>query len=631
MIFSSPSAKTILESSTNISTRIGCTFEYNMNTLVDNITVTGTDIVAADGSKPFKKLFPVDSIIKANRPVGAGIKYAITGDVATNSYRNPKSISYPIAYRTYYPGVDTSYKYYLTAKSTGADITLTYPKTILTNKIVARFELSHSTPATWTIFGNGTQIATGSITEAFATLPARNYNAGTVTIYYNGTSWTTTEPLVPSAPVSLTSIRLTTSAVTNKYVGVIEFSPKWVVDVSDRISTFNISKESSTGADDILPVGKVSANSLSLGLISYEDNRTVQSFDKTFTLDPSKIYLYKQIEIKPYIKLYFTGAALTDSNGQYEKFNQGVFYCDTWSTGEYGDVDLTALDSAKILQETLCPSLLCEGYSIPGIFRRLLDAIGFTNYNINTAVSESSPLSPRFWWSDDTKTVWQAIQELCRDSQITAVFDENNVLQFYTRDYLFNSARPTDWSFRLNANGSLLPNIISLSKTDLASANQVKILWNSVTTNEYSGSAQPLWQASRGWMAALSLDQNLYTSDLAGSYIKLSVITTNEYESGKIIDEYSGYLVIDSEIIEYDGIEYFYKTTDGNAVNVVVENDSDVLKFLGLGAVGSDKTGRTGRVRIKTRGAFGTTIANHYAAAQDIIDSWSGYEVTWVG
>lgn len=630
MIYSSANAKTILENNTNISTKIGCTFEYNMNTLVDNITITGTDIVAADGSKPFKKLFPADSIIKSNRPVGAGIKYAITGDVATNSYRNPKSITYPMTFRTYFPGVDTTYKYFLTAKSTAADITLTYPKAILTNKIIARFELSHSTPSTWTIYGNGIQLATGSITETFATLPAKNYNAGTVTIHYNGTSWTTTEPTTPSAPVSLTSIRLTASAVADKYIGIIEFSPRWVVDVSDRISSFSISKESSTGADDILPIGKVSANSLSLGLISYEDSRTVQSFDKTFTFDLSKIYLYKQIQIKPYVKLYFTGAALTDSNGQYEKFNQGVFYCDSWSTGEYGDIDITALDSAKLLQDTLCPSLICEEYSVPGILRRILDSIGFTNYNVNTAATESSPLSPKFWWSDDSKTVWQAIQELCRDAQITAVVDENNILQFYTRDYLFNASRTADWSFRLNASGSALSNIMSLSKTDLASANQIKILWNSVTTNEYAGQAQPLWQGGKAWMAALSLDQNLYTSDLAGAFIKLSSITTNDYEAGKVIDEYSGYLVIDSEIIEYDGIEYFYKTADGSTVNVIVENNSDVSKFLGLGVVGSDKTGRTGRVRIKTRGAFGTTIANHYAAAQDIINSWSGYEVSWV-
>jgi hypothetical protein len=629
MISASTEAKTVLEQSTTLNTKIGCTLEYNMNSLVDNIVVSGLDITASDGSKPFKKLFPVDSIIKAYRPIGAGIKYAISGDVALNSYRNPKSISYPIAYRTYYPGADTKYKYYITGKSTALNVIINYPKTILANKIVARFEISHSTPSTWTMSVNEAQIATGTSADikAFA---SGVYDSGTLTLHYNGTSWSTTEPSVPAAPVSLTSVRLQAPGVSNKYIGLIELSPRWVVDVSDRISNFSISKESSSGADDIFPVGKVTANSISMGLISYEDQRKVQTFDKTDTFDASKIYLYKQIEVKPFVKIYHSAGTLTDSDGQYEKIKQGLFYLDTWSTSEFGEIDLSALDSAKILQETLCPSLLCEGYSVPGIIRRLLDSVGFTNYNINLLSTESSPLTPRFWWSDDNKTMWQAIQEVCRDAQITAVFDENNILQFYTRDYIFNSARPVDWSFRYSSSGLNLPNIMSLSKTELPSANQIKVLWNSVTTNEYSGSAQPLWQSSKGWMSALSLDQNLLTSDTQGSYIKLSAITVNEYEAGKVIEEYSGYLVIDSEIIEYDGVEYEYTTETGQKFQVVVQSDSDVLKFLGLGAVGSDKYVRTGRVRIKTRGAFGTTIENHYAAAQNIIDSWEGYEVKWV-
>ena len=631
MISASTAAKTILEQSVSLSTKIGCTFEYNMNNMVDNITITGGEFVAADGSKPFKKLFPIDSILKPNRPASAGIKYAISGDVSKDSYRNPKSISYPISYRTYYPGTETYYKYYLTAKSTGADINISYPKTIYANKIIVRFELSHSTPSTWTIYGNGNQLATGSSIEAFATLPNKNYNAGTVAIYYNGSTWTTTEPTIPVSPISLTSIRLTTSAVANKYIGVIEFAPIWSLDISDRIIGLNISRESSTGADDILPVGKVSANSLSMAIVSYEDSRTIQSFDKTMTIDPSKIYLYKQIKISPYVKIYHASGNITDQYGTYEKINQGSFYCDNWSTGEYGDIDITALDSATILQETLCPNILCEGYSVPGILRRLLDSVGFTNYNINLLTTESSPLTPNFWWTDESKTVWSAIQELCRDSQITAVFDENNVLQFYTRDFLFSSSRPVDWSFRSNSDGLNLSNILSLNKTDLSSANQVKIIWNSVTTNNYSGSAQPLWQSSQSEMSASSLDENLYINQVAGSYIKLSAIEVNDYAAvTQTLREFSGYLVIDSEIVEYDGIEYEYKKDDGSKIQVVVENNSDVLKFLGQGSIGSENYTRTGRVRIKSRGAFGTTVANHYAAAADIISGWNGYEVVWI-
>ena len=136
-----PTVKNIVEQNTTIESNVGCTIEYNMNSMVDNITVTGTEYTRADGSKPYKKLFPASSVIKAFRPVGAGVKYGVIGDVSTNTWRDPKNIDYNLDYRTYYPGIDTYYKYHLTQKGVGADITITYNgQTILTNKIVVRLK-----------------------------------------------------------------------------------------------------------------------------------------------------------------------------------------------------------------------------------------------------------------------------------------------------------------------------------------------------------------------------------------------------------------------------------------------------------------------------------------------------------
>ena len=94
---------------------------------------------------------------------------------------------------------------------------------------MARLELSHSTPTTWSIFGNGSVLASGTNSNIvpFKTGGVKNYNAGTVTIYYNGTTWSTTEPSTLASPVSLTSTRITTGAVSGKYVGLIELCPKW--------------------------------------------------------------------------------------------------------------------------------------------------------------------------------------------------------------------------------------------------------------------------------------------------------------------------------------------------------------------------------------------------------------------
>jgi|688.fasta_scaffold10710_3 hypothetical protein len=639
MITASTALKTLLEQQSTIIINAGCTVEYNMNTLVDSIVVSGADISRADSAGnvyyPFKKLFPVDTVIKQNRPLGAGIKYAIVGDIGTNTYRNPKSSEYGVSYRTYYPGSESVYKYYVSDKGVGLDVTATYPKTILTNKIVIRFELGHSTPSTWTVYSGSTQLATGTSSDIKA---FGNPDAGTVTIYYNGTSWVKTEPASISNPINMTSLRVTTGAVTGKYIGLIEMSPRWIKDVTDRVVDFEITKETSSGSDDILPVGSVTANSLSLSMVSYEDTREVVSFDKTMTFDSTKTYMYKAIEVVPYFKIYHSDGALTDSSGAYDKIKQGLFYVDSFSIEEFGNVSVTALDGARILQQLIAPSIVCKDYTTVAVIRTLLDNIGFTNYNFNITSTDTSIFSPRYWWTDDGGTVWDSIQRLCRDSQMVALFDENNVLQFYTREYLFSTVGKTPIEFRYSASGSNLPNILSFNKQDLPSANQVKVLWKSVTTNNYTGNSQPLWASGERNLGALSLEGDIsaisgqtvgpYSVSGTNSYVKLNLVVANDALKSNVLNEYSGYLVIDSEIIEYDAIQYEYTDLSGVRQSKDITSGSEALKYLGLSQPGASNYQPNGKYRIKTRGAFGTKIVAHYKQ-ENILNSWAGYDTVW--
>lgn len=632
MIPSTTTAKNALEQNTSVTLGSTIIFEYNMNSMIDGITVTGAEINRTDSSgavyTPFKKLFPVDSIIKPFRPVGAGLKYAISGDV-DSGWKNPKSLTYSPNFRVYYPGVDTTYKYYVSDKNLGLDVTVSYPKTILTNKIVARFELSHSTPATWSIYGNGSLLISGTSADIvpFQSNGSKRYDSGTVTVYYNGTSWVKTEPSSPASPVSLTSVKITTGAVSNKYVGLIELSPKWYLDATESLVSFSIAKESSTSSEELMPVGKVSANSFSASLVSYETNRRIKSFDKTGNFDASKIYLYKQVEVKPYIKVYNSGGSLSDSLGAYDNVPQGLFYIDSWGSTEYGEISLTALDGAKILQETIAPKILCENYSATAIIRRLLDSIGFTNYNFNIKETDTSIITPTYWWTETNKTVWEYIQELCRDTQMTAVFSYNNVLQFYSREWIFDATRASDWNFRSEASGSNLSNILSFTKNDLPSANQVKVFWNSVLTSNYIQSATAPWVSDTYFLAAFTIVQNILTTHTTGSYMHLAPAVVNEEEAGVTVYNYNGYLVVDSEIIEYDAVEFQYVDLNGVTQYVPLLSKTDNNKYLGLSQQGTLKP--SGRYRIKTRGAFGTGIENHYIDAQDIIASWDGYNAVW--
>ena len=649
MATASTTAKNYLEQNTTISDGIGCTIEHNMNSLVDNITITGADYQAADGSFPFKKLFPINSVLKAFRPVGAGVKYGIIGDISQESYHNPKAYTYNINYRTYYPGTETYYKYYLCPKGEGANISITYPQAILANKIVVRFEISHSVPGTWAISSNGTQLASGTSSDikSFTTtsgnppVTVKNIDAGTLTIYYNGTSWSTTEPSTIAAPTTITSLNLTTSGVANKYIAIVEISPRWISDITDRLIKFSIEKQSSSSSDDILPVGKVTANSMSLDMLSYESPFTVKSYIKGQAFDPSKIYLFRNAEFKPYYKLYYSGAPLTDSKGSYEKISQGTFFLDTWNISEFGDISLNALDGAKVLQETIAPNILCIDFSATAIIRRLLDGIGFTNYNINLKtnsstgeITDTSVFSPSYWWTDDRVPVWSALQELCRDSQMVATFDDNNILQFYTRDYLFDSTRSTAWTFRSESSNNLLPNIVSFEKSDLATANQIKVIWATRYSNQvYPGNAQPLWQSGTDFIGAFNVQETINETDGPGSFMNITPVT-EVLKGTQILYHNSGYLVVNSEIIEFDAVEYKYRDRNNNPKTVIAENYGSIQKILG-DVKPLEKSDNPldsiiqGRVRIKSRGAFGTKVSTHPADIADTIQTWNTYNAVW--
>ncbi len=639
-MISSPTVKTLIEQNTTIQTNVGCTIEYNMNSMVDNISVVGSEYVRADGAKPYQKLFPASSVVKPFRPLGAGVKYGIFGDVSLNTWKDPKKVEYPLNFRTYYPGIDTYYKYWVSQKGTGANITITYPQAVLTNKIVIRFEISHSIPGTWTVSKEGDAVlATGnsSVIKPFTTNGSKNFDAGTLTLYYNGTSWVTSEPATLSAPVSITSLKLVTSGVTNAHVGVIEVSPRWVADLTDHIVGLSISQESSTSPDDILPVGKVSANSVAMDLVSYESSRKIITYEKGTAFSSSNLYMYKSVELKPYIKVYYSGAPYTDSKGQYEKIKQGTFYVDNWTTSEFGEISLDALDGAKFLQDISCPGMVSKDSTVVGIIRRMLDNIGFTNYNMNYKtdisgkITDTSILSPFYWWTDDEESVWNAIQELCRDSQMVATFDENNILQFYTRDYLF-SQTTAHWNFKYAKDGNVLPNILSLQKRDLPAVNQVKVLWSPVTASQLIGDGQPLWKSGTAYLGAYSLSTDIPASTSGGGVgteISLVPITVNQ-DIKQIIYNYSGYLVIDSEIIEYDAIEYQYINQQLSRTNIWVTQTSDLQKIandITTTLPANKAIGQTGKVRVKSRGAFGTSAVAH--AKSGSVTGWSGFDNTF--
>jgi len=125
----------------SIKVSAGCTIEYNMNQMLDNILVTSaatdSDYINTIGwesgqvkRNPFYKLFPIDSIVKPNRPVNPGVKYYILRDSdheGPRQFYDFRTIPYPIdSPRVYYPGLETSYKYWVSPAGQGINLTVLY-------------------------------------------------------------------------------------------------------------------------------------------------------------------------------------------------------------------------------------------------------------------------------------------------------------------------------------------------------------------------------------------------------------------------------------------------------------------------------------------------------------------------
>jgi hypothetical protein len=663
-----PKVKDVFEKNTSISMNVGATIDINLNTMIDwdkvTTPVTGNADTVISGRTPFKKLFPIDTVIKPNRPLSAGVRYAISGDIAGNTIKDPKTIPYQVNYRTYYPSKDTYYKYWVSPKNTNANLTIAYPKTIPVNKIVVKFETSHATPSSWTISANsGTVLKTGTAVKPFTTTvgstTTKNYDAGTATIYYTGTTWSLLESeLNYNAFVNVTSLNLT-AVNPGGWIGVIEVAPHMVKDLSNDIVSFDIVKEQNSSTEELLPVGYCTANSLDLNIARYSQSslqfKGFNKYNLSETFDTSKVYLVKNAEIATYVKVYHADGTSSDSRGAYFKVPQGVFYVDRWNISDVGDVNIFALDAAKILQESICPDMVCNNYSAIAIIRRMLDVVGFTNYNFNYTETDGSVIVPTYWWSSSSNsnangavTVWDNIQDICRDSQITAFVDEYNVLQFYTRDYLFDATKTASWQFRHTASGTLLPNIMSLSKKEMPSINQINIRYKTVSMATYEKSSHEILEFTDDAIMAAAILSNIpesadpsVTPHVAhvNHYMGLQLIQVGEQDvldpSTATFIPFNGYILIDSEIIEYDAIEYMYTDSLTSTIKYVdVSSKSDLSRYMGLAAVSVDSNATTyktsmaptSRYRIKTRGAFGTKKANHYADPKSEAAGWTPYK-----
>ena len=206
---------------------------------------------------------------------------------------------------------------------------------------------------------------------------------------------------------------------------LIEMSPRLVVDISDKVVDFKITKTLSDIGVTSLPVGQLLASNGQLSL--FDDD---QAFNDQNTSSIIADYIRKNI------KFTFHEIVLDVEGFDYyipikTLYSEGFPQADV--TG--ATLSLQLRDFFFFLESMPAPRLLTTQTSLSYAIATLLDYIGFTNYVFRRVDDESDPIIPYFFVAPD-QNVAQVLNQLALATQTAMFFDEYNNFIVMSKDYL---------------------------------------------------------------------------------------------------------------------------------------------------------------------------------------------------
>ena len=371
---------------------------------------------------------------------------------------------------------------------------------------------------------------------------------------------------------------------------LIEMSPRLVVDVSDKVTSFKINKSLSDLGSTSLPVQQILA---STGEISLFDD------DQAFNENNTSSIVYKYI--RKNIKFNFYETVVNVEGYDYfvpikTLYSEGFPQADV----NAGTVSVTLRDLYFLLESIPAPRLLVTEASLSYAITLLLDYVGFTNYTFLRVAGESDPIIPYFFVAPD-QNVAEVLNQLAVSTQSSMYFDEYNNFVVMSKDYLMpdstqrttdftisGSNNQTDSGVTENASSGTLPNIISIASEDKKIFNAGKINY---TTRYIQRSYGSIRQASlvdqdKTWIYKPALlwevsgTENTKTineiASTQGGYVlgampinsditsNLPTVVKNQLVDNIIdlgenvywLTRYNGYLYSNGEIIKYDAAEF---------------------------------------------------------------------------
>lgn len=213
---------------------------------------------------------------------------------------------------------------------------------------------------------------------------------------------------------------------------LIEISSRILVDISEKTSSFNITKIMSDLGNNSIPVGNVLA---STGSIELFDEDFSFNMNNPFNLETrTGSVISKNVDKRCKLMFY-----------QVVKNVQGLDYFIPIKTmytdeipavsGSTASLSLTLRDRFFLFESSRAPELLITDASISYAVTLLLDYIGFSNCVFRRLPEESETVIPFFFVGPD-QNIAEVLQQLAVASQTAMFFDEYNNLVVMSKEYL---------------------------------------------------------------------------------------------------------------------------------------------------------------------------------------------------
>lgn len=545
--------------------------------------------------------FPIDSITLPHRPT-AGIVKAMTNQAIVDDEHNDGVLDQ----RYYTVAAESEYKYWQSPVAAGNVLPYNFPNhtdaitkvrprveyqtddgvatVIKANKIYVCIENSWASPDDFDI---QIKTTTGGAWTTISTSPSIS-TSGVVELYYDGAVWTSTPTF--GFPTDVHAVQLVVRSMdkADAYFNLIELGARLQLDLTNDLS--EISDEFSLGeSDHLTPLGTVSANSANLTLFNDTGD---------YTNDNPASTLYNKLDrgVKFNMSYVFPGK---------DEIEQFEMYSDTW-TESRESTSVSLFDFSKILQDRKPSPMVYQDITVQEAIWRVCDSVGFNKYGVETLPDAANDIISVFW-TDGEETAWSVIQELSKSAQCAVYFDANGVMQIKTREAAFNESKAPAWTLRQDRAGTELEDIVSLTDVTVHEANKVVINYQPTNFTPAIREVYPydiVWQPEG--TVTLRATELLYDLLISHHLIHIGSQQAN-------IWPYEGILQIEGEWISYSGKGYYYYEGGIKKIGYPVSL-AEMQKLNAKTPIAQRyRNGWAGVLKVKERGLYNSTVANHYA------------------